>query len=815
MRRSLLPLTLTILLGLFGGGCSCGGDDADIDGGTNIDASDIDGGETIDAAGNPDAAPVAVETCTDPVPAATSGICDVTTGTGNAILIRGTVLGRHTVFENGSVLVDGSDIVCVGCDCSAAPGFATASRVNCANAAISPALLNPHDHMRFTEGAPVNHGTTRYEHRHDWRGSLSTPQNPNGTGQDSSGMRWGELRMLFGGASSIVGSGRARGLLRNLDDLLSEDEALGFNQIDFETFSLNDSNETFHDNCTWDFKFSETRVAAFPAFLPHIAEGINHYAAEEFRCQSSSFDGGRDYTEKNAAHIHAIGLTAADYYRMVIDDTKLLWSPRSNIDLYGVTAGVTTFANLGGTVALGTDWTYSGSANMQRELACVDYLNKGYYDGYFTDKEIWEMATINNAIAMETQELIGSLAVGKLADITIFAGNAGEHHRAVIESDNADVALVMKNGDLLYGEADTLTSLGESCDAITVCGNARAVCATREFGDSYASIAADTTSSYPAIFCDGPPAGEPTCHPSRPSEYSGVASATDNDGDGIANASDNCPDVFNPIRPIDDGAQPDADSDGLGDPCDPEPLPADLDGDTIPNAQDNCPFDANTNQNDSDEDDKGNVCDPCPNVPNPDSVCPPYATIVDIQMGDIAVGAQVLVTNVVVTSVFSSGVTVQDPSAASPAWSGIYVFTGGSPGVSVGDLVDVEGGVEEYYGNSEIENATITNLGSSGSITPAPLSVANAALEDYEGVLVELTDVASSSAWDCANDNPICADQDLFEVSDGATAKIVVYNKAYEDADWASHVGDTAVTGVMMYRFDRRRIMPRTAADFL
>ena len=49
------------------------------------------------------------------------------------------------------------------------------------------------------------------------------------------------------------------------------------------------------------------------AFLPHVAEGIDDYAAEEFRCQSTSFDGGQDFTEQNATHIHAIGLDAADY----------------------------------------------------------------------------------------------------------------------------------------------------------------------------------------------------------------------------------------------------------------------------------------------------------------------------------------------------------------------------------------------------------------------------------------------------------------------------------------------------------------------
>ena len=47
---------------------------------------------------------------------------------------------------------------------------------------------------------------------------------------------------------------------------------------------------------------------------------------------------------------------------------------------------------------------------------------------------------------------------------------------------------------------------------------------------------------------------------------------SDSDGDGIPDATDNCPTVFNPIRPIDNGGQADFDGDGVGDACDPCPL---------------------------------------------------------------------------------------------------------------------------------------------------------------------------------------------------------------------------------------------------
>src|SRR5687768_4837104 len=59
--------------------------------------------------------PSEVVVCPDPVPPPTEGSCDVTPGSGTAVFLRGTVLGRGTVYENGGVLYDGTAIQCVGC----------------------------------------------------------------------------------------------------------------------------------------------------------------------------------------------------------------------------------------------------------------------------------------------------------------------------------------------------------------------------------------------------------------------------------------------------------------------------------------------------------------------------------------------------------------------------------------------------------------------------------------------------------------------------------------------------------------------------
>lgn len=788
----------------------------DDDPGTEPDAgtgTDVDGGVEPDAGVEP--GPVVV-TCAAEIPAATEGSCDVTPGEGGAVLLRGTVLGLETVYENGAVLYEGNTITCTGCDCGERPEAADATRVDCAGAVISPGLINPHDHITYTEGAPIDHGETRYEHRHGWRGTLSTPQNPHGgTSATGAGIRWGEVRMMMSGVTSIVGSGGATGLVRNLDRN-DDARAVGLTEaVEFETFPLGDANETFRSACGWNYSIEEAAAAALPAFLPHVAEGINDYAAEEFRCESTSFDGGRDFTEANDAHIHSIALDAAGYARMARDGTRLIWSPRSNISLYGVTAMVSTFARLGGVVALGTDWTYSGSVNMVRELACADEYNRDHLNGYFSDRDLWLMATQNAALATHTDARLGSLAEDKLADIAIYTAEAGQHHRAVLEATAASTILVLINGRPAFGEADVVAGLGEECEAVDVCDAARAICLDRELGTTYADLAAEVSTgeaAYPAFFC-GAPDDEPTCVPSRPDQFTGVAAADDPDGDGVTGGDDNCPSVFNPIRPIDGDAQADADEDGEGDACDATPTGEDLDGDGVANADDNCPFDVNPDQADGDRDDKGDVCDFCPEQANPSSVCEPQVietTIGAIQRGDVAEGTRVSVLASVVTAVRARDLFIQDPEGGTSN-AGVHVFlSADASGIAIGDVVDVTGEVDEYFDDTEVAIATVTRVGGGGAITPVELTAEEATDEVYEGMLVTVTDVTDVvNPYDCSVDGPSCTDANLWEVN----GQIVVYDRVYLDTDWAAQAGQGPVTGVMGFRFERRRLMPRTADD--
>ena len=718
-------------------------------------------------------------------------------GDGDGLVIRGLVLGSDRQYIGGSVRIEDGEITCVGCDCPAEDAVV----LDCADGVVSPGLINLHDHIGYTEGAPIEHGDTRWDHRHGWRGSLSTPQN-----SGNAGKAWGEVRMVVGGATSMIGSGYHDGMVRNLDRS-SANEGLGLEEIENQTFPLGDSNETFRSDCSWNYKDSESSVYGETAYLPHISEGVDDYAAEEFRCSSSNFDGGEDFLQAHVAYVHAIGLRTEDIYNMSREQTDVIWSPRSNISLYGHTADVLTMDRVGVNLALGTDWTYSGSINMVRELACADQLNSAQYDHYFTDRQLWEMATANPARAVQADGFIGSLTTGLVADIAVFDGSEHPGYRAIIEADSAGVALVLRGGEPMYGDAALMDTLGADCDAMDVCGADKAICADREFGIGYDALEASMSSAYPATFCDDVPTDEPTCAPSRPGEF--PLADDDADGDGLADADDNCPSVFNPVRPMDDDVQADHDGDGLGDPCDDTPLLADIDGDTVANADDNCPFDSNTEQADDDNDGAGDVCDFCPTASNPDdAICPAEtASVYNIQNGTISEGADVHVEGLVVTGLSGVGFAAQDPDGGE--YSGLYVYTSSDPGVSVGDLVTVDGTVTEYFEETEIVASSWTVSGT-GTVTAEALTATEAADEAWEGVLVTVSGSVTDSSYDCVVDGENCADAELWEID----SAVLCYDKYYSDSDWTDNIGTTPVTGVMGFRYERRRLMPRISSDF-
>ncbi|MBI2377500.1 MAG: amidohydrolase family protein, partial [Deltaproteobacteria bacterium] len=696
-----------------------------------------------------------------------SGTCELTSGSGS-LLIQGDIVVPSGILANGQLLIGADGVIeCAACDCSSQASAASAKKLSCAKGLVSPALINAHEHLDYGEGKPVGHGEERFEHRHDWRTGanrhteLDTPSR-----SSAEGTKWAELRQLLGGVVSIVGAAGERGLLRNLDRT-GLDEGLGAGLMDNATFPLGDirgeRNTTGCDYPDFDSPTASSFVNA-TAYVPHVAEGIGLDARNEYLCLSRTEGGGVDLMAPKTAIVHGIGLAAQDYGELSAEGTSLIWSPRTNIDLYGHTAPVVLAKHLGVEIALGTDWPASGSMNMLRELRCAYELNRNNLGAAFSDRQLFDMATAGAARALRGDSKLGSLIPGLVADVTIFDQAEHAEYLAAILGEPKHVVLVLRAGEALYGDATLVegVSTADGCEELDVCGRRKRVCAQRELGASIVQLRAAVDPDTIELFACGDPATEPSCVPFRSGEFAGMSSPDDVDGDGIANGEDKCPDVFDAPRPLDGTTQPDADSDDVGDACDPCPFdasstscsapdPTDRDRDGRPNVSDNCPDIANAGQEDQDADQKGDLCDTCAMDPNPgDQGCP--ATIYELKQK--LVTGPVRVENALVTAVGSVGYFVQVvpgdaeyDSTLGVFYSGLFVYTAASGMKPArGDRVDIEGSAIEFGGQVEIEDSSFTAR-SSGNPVPAPTVVdptavaSGAVAERFEGVLVEVQDV--------------------------------------------------------------------------
>ncbi|MDP8321471.1 MAG: hypothetical protein RAO94_03865, partial [Candidatus Stygibacter australis] len=92
-------------------------------------------------------------------------------------------------------------------------------------------------------------------------------------------------------------------------------------------------------------------------------------------------------------------------------------------------------------------------------------------------------------------------------------------------------------------------------------------------------------------------------------------------------------------------------------------------------------------------------------------------------------------------------------------WNSVLIYQEGD--FNLGDEVELNGTVDEYYGYTEIQDAWGVTLLSTGNALPEPVTTTTSQLssgEAYEGVLVRLNNVTVTSAPD---------EWDVYTIDDG------------------------------------------------
>ena len=147
---------------------------------------------------------------------------------------------------------------------------------------------------------------------------------------------------------------------------------------------------------------------------------------------------------------------------------SVVWSPLSNLLLYGGTTDIKAARSAGLDIALGSDWSPSGSKNLLNELKVARIANSVFALG-LADKDIIAMVTSTAARIIKWNALVGSIAASKRADFTVIgAQSAADPYSALIESRETDLLLLMVDGRAVLGTPDLMSSLGQPGESIKV-----------------------------------------------------------------------------------------------------------------------------------------------------------------------------------------------------------------------------------------------------------------------------------------------------------------------------------------------------------
>jgi hypothetical protein len=447
-------------------------------------------------------------------------------GSSDFLLLKGIVLTSDGPIEEGYVLVKSGKITYVGTADGLASHANDATVVDCTNSVISPGFINTHEHIMFSTVRPLEDLGVKVNHRHDWRVGArnNTVRETDVNGTVINATKWGELRHIFSGTTSILGGSMAHGLARNLDYVAGLEGDLRVPIAAFSVFPLDDADGILRNgDCDYGpYAVDRSSAGAHNRYVAHIGEGVDAEAENEFRCLSSeTFDvtplpggGGvsADIIAPNLVLIHALGLTEADFDLVAARQAHVVWSPRSNMALYGKTLNITYLLEAGINVALGSDWLPSGSATMSREAVCAFSATQKSLGRDLESKSIWEMMTINAARAAGFEKALGSLEVGKLADIVVFSSGQGDAFSRAIYAPEENIELVIRGGKVLVAAEDLSDLVTGACERVMFGQAGKFICLMEELGTTFQEFEASLGGVYPAIL-PGIPPDEPSCEP--------------------------------------------------------------------------------------------------------------------------------------------------------------------------------------------------------------------------------------------------------------------------------------------------------------
>ena len=409
-----------------------------------------------------------------------------------SIVIRGTVVTPDGFIKHGYVGIVNGRVVSVS---DKQPDMPDAIKVN-TEGIILPGFVDLHNHVPWNVLPRWRPGRT-FTSQPQWADDpefqrFSAPFDHLVASSFCDMNAWGELRALVGGTTSVMATRSfpcIHGLVRNLD---FNSGFYGTTELDREhIFNVAGFRLPPPSDVTGRAAFVQAArffIANpfYEALSMHVAEGTDASAEEQF-----TFLLSRSLLNPKGILIHGISLGASDFQAMVATGTALVWSPRSNLELYGATANIAAALDAGVEIALAPDWALTGSSNMLDELHTAAQWNRERLGGRLTDRQLVDMVTSVPARVAQVDDEIGAIRPGLRGDLVVLSGEPDDPYGAVIRATPAQVQLVLIAGVPLYGDRALTERFWDPADLeeITLLGTPKTL-ATPAAGVAVAAIAA-------------------------------------------------------------------------------------------------------------------------------------------------------------------------------------------------------------------------------------------------------------------------------------------------------------------------------------
>jgi hypothetical protein len=281
-------------------------------------------------------------------------------------------------------------------------------------------------------------------------------------------VKYGEIRALMGGVTTIQGTGSSnRVCYRTLVHNAEHGNELGVDRMRTNIPGI--SGVDAGDAATLTAAMQD---GSLTAYVIHLAEGIDETSRKEFDTLEA-----RGLLRPQTVIIHGTAFGAQEFQKVAAAGTKMVWSPLSNLLLYGKTTDVKTAMMAGIKVALAPDWTPSGSATLLAELKVAKKHSDEQLGGFLTSKQLTEMVTTTAAEVLALDKLIGKLEMGYLGDVLVLRGVKGDAYDQLVAARPEDVELVTVSGRLRYGDPLVMDAIAQPrCEALMMCGAEKRLC---------------------------------------------------------------------------------------------------------------------------------------------------------------------------------------------------------------------------------------------------------------------------------------------------------------------------------------------------